>query len=94
MKRKILIAALTSLVLLAIVYAGDYCAVRYRIPSSRDPFGQVTVQPVYVIHEKNGKVEYQFADPETDICVHSLFPHLGYSPCWYLSRHTEKQIDI
>ena len=76
------------------VYAGDYCLVRYRIRSSRNPFGQVTVQPVYVIHEKNGKIEYQFADPETDVCLHSLFPHMGYSPCWYLSRHTEKQIDI
>jgi hypothetical protein len=94
MKRKILIAALASLVLLAIVYAGDYCVLRFRIRSSRDTFGQVTVQPVYVIHEKNGKIEYQFADPETDVCVHSLFPHMGYSPCWYLSRHTERQIDI
>lgn len=80
--------------LLVVLYVGDYCAVRYRIPYGRDPFGQVTVQPVYVIHEKNGKIEYQFADPEVDACVRSLFPHMGYSPCWYLSRHTEKQINI
>jgi len=94
MNRRFLRAVLISFGLLAIVYAGDYCAVRYRIPPSRNPFGQVTVQPVYVIHEKNGKLEYQFADPETDVCVHSLFPHMGYSPCWYLSRHSEKQINI
>ncbi len=94
MRRKLFRAVLIMFVLLAIAYAGDYCAVRYKIFAGRTPFGQVTVQPVYVIHEKNGKTEYQFADPETDVCVRSLFPHLGYSPCWYLSRHTEKLIDI
>jgi hypothetical protein len=24
-------------------------------------------------------------------CVHSLFPHMGYQPCWYLSRHSEQR---
>jgi len=26
--------------------------------------------------------------------VRSLFPHFGNPPCWYLRKHTEKQIDI
>jgi hypothetical protein len=94
MKRRFLRAGVLLVGLLVVLYVGDYCAVRYKIPYGRDPFGQVTVQPVYVIHEKNGKIEYQFAAPEIDACVHSLFPHMGYSPCWYLSRHTEKQINI
>lgn len=94
MKRGFLRAGVGLLTLVAIVYVGDFCVVRYKIPHDRDPFGQVTVQPVYVIHEKNGKIEYQFADPEVDACVRSLFPHMGYSPCWYLSRHTEKQINV
>jgi hypothetical protein len=94
MRRWLLSVILVWLALLAIVYVGDYCVVRYKLPHGRNPFGQVTVQPVYVIHEKSGKIEYQFADPETDACVRSLFPHMGYSPCWYLKRHTEKQINI
>jgi len=80
--------------LLALVYAGDYLSLRYRIPKNREPFGSVTVTPLYVIHEKSGKVEYQFAQPQVQPCVRSLFPHFGYSPCWYVSRHAEKQVDI
>ena len=49
---------------------------------------------MYVIHEKNGKVEYQFGAPEEQPCVNSLFPHFGYAPCWYVRRHTQKQVDI
>jgi hypothetical protein len=94
MQRRILQAFAVSLFLLATVYTGDYCVVRYRIPGGRNAFGQVTVQPLYVIHQKNGKIDYEMGDPETDVCVRSLFPHMGYSPCWYLSRHTERQINI
>ena len=94
MKRRFLIAAAITLAFLAILYAGDYGMVRYKIPRRRSPFGQVVVQPFYVIHQKNGKIDYEMGDPETDVCVRSLFPHMGYSPCWYLGRHTQKQIDI
>lgn len=80
--------------LVLITYAGDYVSVRYRIPKSRDPFSTVTVQPYYAIHQKNGRTEYDFAQPENQVCVRSLFPHFGYSPCWYVKRHTDKRIDI
>jgi hypothetical protein len=94
MKRIFLRTTAIAFVLLTIVYAGDYCVVRYRILKGRYPFGQVVVQPFYAIHQKNGKIEYQMGDPETDACVRSIFPHMGYTPCWYLSRHTDKHIDI
>jgi hypothetical protein len=83
-----------TLLFLLVAYVGDYLSVRYRIPKSRDPFSTVTIQPYYAIHQKNGKTEYDFAQPETQVCVRSLFPHFGYSPCWYVNRHTEKRIDI
>jgi hypothetical protein len=94
MKRWLLHAIIVACALLSISYAGDYGVLRYRISRNRNPFGQVTVHPFYAIQEKGGKVEYQFADAETDRCVRSWFPHMGYSPCWYLTRHTEKRIDI
>jgi hypothetical protein len=75
-------------------YAGDYLSIRYRSSRGRDPFATVAVQPYYAIHQKNGKVEYDFAAPENQTCILSLFPHFGYSPCWYLKRHTERRIDI
>ena len=87
-----IVVAVVLLVLLA--YAGDYISVRYRIPKGRDPFSTVTIQPYYAIHQKNGRTEYDFAQPETQVCVRSLFPHFGYSPCWYVNRHTDKRIDI
>jgi hypothetical protein len=93
MKR--LVQVLGAIVLLAaLLYGADDLSLRYRIPKKREPFGSVTVQPLYVIHEKNGKVEYQFASPQDQTCVQSLVSHFGYSPCWYLRRHTQQQIDI
>ena len=82
-------------ILLAILlYAADYAVLRYRIARQQHPFGSVTVTPEYVVHEKNGKTEYDFAQPQNQPCANSLFPHLGYQPCWYLQRHTEQQIQI
>jgi hypothetical protein len=77
-----------------LLYAGDYCSLRFQIPGGRPQFGQVTVNPLYAIHVKNGKIQYEPGQQETDTCVHSLFPHFGNSPCWYLSRHTDKIINI
>lgn len=80
--------------LVVVVYGADWLLLRYRNWKRGDAFGSVTVTQVYVIHEKNGRTEYQYAAPQDQVCVHALFPHFGYSPCWYVSRHTEKQIDI
>lgn len=83
-----------GVLLVGIVYFGDYLSVRYKIPNGRDPFSSVTIQPYYAIHEKNGRTEYDFAQPQSQVCVRSLFPHFGYSPCWYVNSHTQKRIDI
>jgi hypothetical protein len=91
----ILLRISAAVFLLALlIYAGDYLSIRYKLPKGRDQFSTVTIQPYYAIHEKNGRTEYDFAQPETQVCIHSLFPHFGYSPCWYVNRHTDKRIDI
>ncbi|MFZ3214173.1 MAG: hypothetical protein WA188_21920 [Terriglobales bacterium] len=71
----------------ALLYAGDYATVRYHIPRSRDPLATVEVQPYYVVPLKDGKTEFMFLPTENQVCVRSLFPHLGHSPCWYVRRH-------
>jgi hypothetical protein len=87
-------AALSAVIVsFALLYVGDYASVRYRIPRSRDPFGTVEVQPYYVVPLKDGKTEFMFLKPESQVCVHSLFPHLGHDPCWYVSRHRDKPIN-
>ncbi len=87
-------ALLAIIVLLAIAYVCDYALLRYRIARNRDAFGTVTVQKFYAIREKTGKTEFGTGDPEDVTCANSLFPHSGYTPCWYLRRHPEQQIDI
>ena len=86
MKRPVLIAILVSLVVL---YLADYLALRLR----RQPLGSVTIQRYDAIAQKNGKTEFDFEDPITQTCVHSLFPHMASQPCWYLSRHSEQRIN-
>jgi hypothetical protein len=91
----ILLRIVAALVLLALLtYAGDYLVLRYRMANGRSQFSSVSIHAYYAIHEKNGRTEYDFAQPETEVCVRSLFPHLGYSPCWYVNRHTDRRIDI
>jgi hypothetical protein len=80
--------------LLVFLYLGDYASVRYRIPGNRQQFGSVRVQRSYAVKQKDGKLEYYFDPPADEQCVHSIFPHLGGAPCWYLSRHAKKQIDL
>ena len=63
MKRAILRGLLAMLVLLLVVYVGDYCALRYQIPRGRPQFGQITVDTLYAIRQKNGKTEYELGEP-------------------------------
>jgi hypothetical protein len=88
--KRILFALAAALVFL---YAGDDLAVRIPIPKSRNPFGTVWVKSYYAIPQKDKKTEFYLADPVTETCVHALFPHLGYGPCWYLEKKRLQRID-
>jgi hypothetical protein len=87
-------ALLCALLALSLVYVGDFVSVRYRIPKTREPYGTVKVRRYYAVGLKSGKTDYMFLDPQNQVCVHSLFPHLGYPPCWYLTRHPVKKIEM
>ena len=80
----------------ALVWVGDYVSVRQRMAhkTSTDPIESISVRPVYAISRKDGKDEFDFGDPLTQRCIHSLFPHLGYDPCWYVVRQSQKPIPI
>jgi hypothetical protein len=94
MKRALAGGLVAIVALLALTYAGDYLSLRFQIPGGRPQFGQVNMNTLYVIHVKAGKIQYEPGQPETDQCVHSLFPHFGSSPCWYLTSHPDKLINI
>jgi hypothetical protein len=83
--------AVVGLVLVAALYAGDYAVVRLR---GANAFGSVPVRSYLAVRQKNGKPEYYFLDPQNQACVRSLFPHLGYPPCWYVRRHARQRIEM
>ena len=87
-------ALITVLASCTLLYAGDYAAVRYRMARGRDALGTVEVQPYYAVPLKDGKTEFMYLNPQNEVCVHSLFPHLGHRPCWYVRRHRNKPINV
>lgn len=85
---------LAVVVVLGIAYDADYGVFRYRLATKGQPFGSVTVEHYDAVAHKDGKAEIIFDPPVQQTCVHSLFPHAGDPPCWYLSRHAEQRTDI
>jgi hypothetical protein len=85
--------------LVAVVYAGDYVALRLRAayPGLGSAFGSVQMVRLYAIPLKNGSTEYELdaRQPEVTVpCVRAIFPHLGYGACWYLRRNSQKPIPM
>ena len=85
--QRIALFAISGLILL---YAGDYAVLRVR----GQTLGSVDVQIMWAIKQKDNRVDYELGDSETRPCVHSLFPQMGYAPCWYLSRHKNQTITV
>lgn len=84
---------------LTVLYFGDYLYIRIRAlrPKPADPFESIKRLRVLAIPEKNGKTEYEVdaQNPEQTVtCVHSLFPHDGYSPCWYAKPRINRPIPM
>ena len=76
----------------AVAYIGDDFSVHRRMArrTKTDPLETTQVRTLYAVPRKDGKAELDFGDPETQTCVHSLFPHLGYDPCWYTKRQNQQ----
>jgi hypothetical protein len=72
--------------LAGLVYAGDFVWFEFRIHNAKpnDPLETVTF--FYATGVKGGKVEVFYDQPQTQICVHSIFQHQGYKPCWRFNR--------
>jgi hypothetical protein len=82
------------LLLVAAVYLVDYISVRHRAAAQKqgDPFDAVTYPHLLEIPQKGNRVEYALdaqSPMMSEACVHSLFPHSGYLPCWYVNRKAQ-----
>ena len=94
--KRIVIAALLAA---AVVYAADFLSfhVRMNHPKPGNPLETVTALRILAIEQKGGKTEYtvdQVQPQQTAVCVHSLFPHAGDLPCWYLKRKFAQPIPM
>lgn len=89
---RILVRLLFAAVLLLFVaYVCDFVSVRYGIPKGRAVYGSVMVNDYLAVPMKNGKNEFDYVGAAAATCTDSLFPQLGYAPCWWLRRHHEKR---
>lgn len=93
MKRLFVRVLLVAAGALAVAYFLDYLALANRIPNGREQYGTVQVQKLLAVPQKDRKTEYIADPPQPQPCVHSLFPQLGLTPCWYLARHANQQIN-
>ena len=94
MHKRLQQAVYALVVLLVVAYVYDYLSVRLRMRAQKqgDPFDVVTYPHLLVIPQKGNKLEYALdaqSPMESDPCVHSLFPHFGYTPCWYVRRRAK-----
>ena len=83
-------ALLLVVILLVIAFGIDYIGLRM----NQNAIGSVTIRRYYAVGLKNNRTEFDNADSVQQACVNSIFPHMGYSPCWYLRRHNVQEIDI
>jgi len=87
------------LALAAVLYGGDDAYVRLRMRHAKpgDPFESLTRTRVLAIPQKNGRYDYQIdrTQPTEQLtCVHSLFPHFGDQPCWYLKPRLNEPLRV
>jgi hypothetical protein len=80
-------------------FIADYVVLRSKImfPKLGAATGTVQMTRLYAIAQKNGRVEYELDANQPEVtmpCVHSLFPHMGNSPCWYLQQNATRPIPV
>ncbi|MGB8682190.1 MAG: hypothetical protein WCD12_04845 [Candidatus Binatus sp.] len=90
LKRLLQRIGVAAVALLIIWYVGDYISLRMR----RAPTSVVQITRFYAIPQKDGKTSFEPGEAATETCVNSMFPHMGYRPCWYVKRHRNQQINL
>lgn len=92
--RKILLRGILGiLAAVVLTYFVDAAQIRMRLASGGAAKTYDSVNVIYAAGLKNSKYEVYADQPAPQTCTRSLFPQRGYTPCWYLRRHTMQMID-
>jgi hypothetical protein len=78
--------ATVIIVLLGMLYVGDWVAMRNRMAKGT-AYGVVEVNQFLATPLKGNKVEYDLVGTMQKTCSRSIFPQKGNPACWWLERH-------
>lgn len=84
-------AGLLAAVLVAYVVDAIQIRVRSKMGGPSGVYDTVTVY--YAAALKGNRYEIFTDRPDHETCSRSLFPQLGYEPCWYLRQHKVKVVE-
>lgn len=87
------IVALILVCALIVLYIADYAVLRIRVARHGSAPALSTVTILYAAKLKDNKLNIFFDQPTKETCVRSIFPALGYTPCWYLRGHNLRVVD-
>jgi hypothetical protein len=95
LRRILFFLAVALLLCFGVDSASVWLRARHATPTN--PYETLSAPRIYAIPEKGNKTEYQI-DADNPVqqvtCVHSLFPHGNYSPCWKVSRSLHNPIPM
>lgn len=92
--KKIIVRAAIGLVAATLVaYIVDAIQVRVRLATGGPAKAYDTVTVLYAAGLKGSKYEIYTDQPDSETCSRTLFPQMGYSPCWYLREHAMRMLD-
>lgn len=86
MMRWLRIAVMTLAAIAALSYLLDWAVFRMR----GSPTLKITVSHFVSAPLKNNKEEIDYTGSEEIPCSITLFPQGGYTPCWWLRKHTNQ----
>lgn len=92
-KKIIARGSLALLAAIVLAYIADAIQVRVRLAMGGPEKAYDTVTVLYAAGLKGSKYEIYGDQPDAETCARTLFPQLGYSPCWYVREHTMKMLD-
>ena len=80
------------LIAAGMAYLGDSLYIRHEVASANSAAAFGDVRFYYATKLKNGKYIVYQDSPQNEVCVHALFPHYGYKPCWFAGRNTVRVV--
>jgi hypothetical protein len=79
--RRIKRTAIFALGIFATVYGADYVIFSCCFRANRSLFSTIEINVFYRIPHEGGRIEVSEGDPESQVCVRTIFSHAGHSPC-------------